>query len=103
MILEDGFDLGVEVYFAHRIAEQVADHPHFSSVGEFDDDDQVWARGLERRMRWMPDALPAINSPAARHAMPAYVQRVAFVTYPLGRELKCRARMAALRQRLAAP
>ena len=65
MILEDRLDFGVETYFTHRIAKQIADHPHFSGIGQLDHDHQIRTRRLERRMRWMPDPLPTVNLPAA--------------------------------------
>jgi len=101
-VFEDGFDLGIDFYFLHRIAQQIAHHPDVASVGQFYHYHEIWARTLESRMGGMPDAFPAIDSSAAGYAFPSRFHGVALVTDPFGRELEGAAFAAALYHELVA-
>src|ERR1022692_428706 len=96
VILENRFDLRIEGRLLFRIAEQISNHPHIVGIGQLDQHRNIRTGVLERGMNRIPNALPTIDAPAARHAMPAQIEAVASMANPFGTELKRATRDASL-------
>jgi hypothetical protein len=103
MVFEDGLDLGIEARLLMRVTDQISDHPDIVGVGQFDDDDDIWAGVTQRWMDGVPGPGPAIQAAASGHAMPSEVGRVAFMADLFGTPLKSVTALAALHHQFVTP
>ena len=100
VILKDRANLCANLDRLHRIADEVADHTHVLVVRQFDQDDEVRAAVLQRRMDGVPDAFPGVDASVALNLAPAEIEAVTDVAHPLRTELGPIARVAVLDEQL---
>jgi hypothetical protein len=101
MMFKYAFDLRADRDILHWIAEQVANHAYSASVRDFYKYSEVGTRSAKRRVRGMPDPLPAEDPAKGFDLSPLRIKGVAVMAYPLGPKLPGVTMGAALHQQPA--
>src|SRR5437879_4688047 len=96
MMLKDADDIVSNCHRLHRISQQISHHSHIPGMRKFYKNRQMGSVFPQRRMGWVPDALPT-EDPAARFDFdPVGVEGMAAMAEPFGAELPSLAVTAAL-------
>ena len=98
MMLEHAFHLGADSYRLHWIAQQVAYHAHATGMWYLHEHGHVGTMLPKRRVRGMPDTLPAEDAAPRFDLDPLRIKHMTAVTEPFRSELPSVAMGAALHE-----